>query len=367
MEKIKILFNDTETEGTGLEDRIIQTAQSIFSAKLTKKGLTLKKEDYIEEMIMPPRGLDGISPGAAAVHGLWKDDLIGAPSWSDSESKKQFEKAIKEDCFYCAHNSPFDIGMLNKEGINYPRHLVIDTLRVARHIFKDNPDIESKGLQWMRRYFDFDCGDKHKEKFQNLVKSYNVERLQPHTALDDVIVLVYFFQFLFDEGLITSFKDIQRLSLTPIYEDKVTFGNIFEKGSKLSEAIPSTYQQFKKNKRGYEYFSWAMKEMDSLSLDVKLSISKYTVEAWEKGEIELNDHITPMVQMAATFIPEKHDFLKSKGVDVDSIKNVTLKGVNKKIKTMEENDPDKAIEYKKNIAFLNYYVDFVHTGKYLES
>jgi DNA polymerase III epsilon subunit-like protein len=349
-----LVFNDTETTGVSRTDRILQTAHSVYT--INTETNKLKFQRYVEEYIDPPVP---ISPGSAAVHGIWKKDLEGAPEWSKSKSNKEMSELISAGAYYIAHNSPFDWEMLSREGIIWPMEKVIDTLRIARHVYAEDKEVESKGLQWLRYFFDFDSN----EDFDKLVGSYGIERLQAHTALSDIVVLIYFFKFLFDTEKVSSLSEMSRLSMTPIIEDKVTFGNVFEKGSPLSEAVSSTYVQYGKTKTGLSYFNWAIKNMDRLSIDQKYAISYFAIEAAKNGKISITDKdITPMIYIAAAFIPDTWDYLKSLGYDTEAQRSVILKSIEDKIeKKLSEDSSDEEKEeglvLKKDLEFMNRYVE----------
>jgi len=349
-----IVFSDTETTGVEEEDRIIQIAYAIYS--ITEKN-TIEFFSYKEEYIKAP--LD-IKPGAAAVHGIWKEDLKGSKSWEKSESKKDLELLEKEGAYICFHNSPFDITMLEKENIFFEKTKVIDTLRIARHIFKNDNKIESKGLQWLRYYFDFDS----KKSFKKIIKDFGIDRLRPHTALSDIVVLIYFYDFISKKKFIKSLSESIDLSLKPILEDKISFGKVFEKGTLYSEVITSTYEQFGKKKKGISYLNWAMKNMETLSFDQKYAISYFTLEAIKKGDISIADKETsPMILFAAAFIPEFKDFLNKKGFDTNKQKAIVNESIKKKIELLYNSkikeDKEKAIKLKKEYDFFSFYLNYI--------
>ena len=122
-------------------------------------------------------------------HGIWYPDLKGKPVFSKTQSFIRLQELIDEGAYYCAHNSPFDIAMLKKEGIDWPEDKVIDTLNIARFLETDEK-IESKSLQWLRYYYNFD----EQKDFPALVKKFGIKRLQAHTALSDIVVLIYYFR-----------------------------------------------------------------------------------------------------------------------------------------------------------------------------
>lgn len=348
-----IVFNDTETTGVSILDRILQSAHSVYL--LNPETGDLKFSTYIEEYITPPVK---INPFAATVHGIWYPDLEGAPKWEDSSSHKELTLLKEAGAYYCAHNSPFDTDMLSRENLSWPQDKVIDTLRIARHIYKADEEIESKGLQWLRYFFDFDA----KDDFADLLKSYKIKRLQAHTALSDIVVLIYFFKFLFTEKKVNSLNEMLELTRTPVLEDKVTFGNVFEKGGSLKEALADSYTQYNKVKQGVEYFNWAMKNMETLSIDQKYAISFFTLENVKEGKLQItNKNISPMILTAAAFIPQHWDLLKKAGYDINKQKDMTRNSIKQKIENLLNSDnieeQTKGNELKKSFDFMVFFAD----------
>lgn len=342
-----IVFLDTETTGVKMEDRIIQNAHAVFILN----GSKLEFQHYVEEYVEAPLP---ISPGAAAVHGIWEQDLVGAKVWDKTQSAKELKALRDGGAIFCAHNSPFDLGMLEKEGISWNPLLVIDTLRVARHIYKDDTRIESKGMQWLRYFFNFD----RNEDFNQLVESFGVKRLQAHTALSDIVVLIYLFQDMFRQFPDLTIDSMLQLSITPIIEDKITFGNAFERGSKLSDAITGTYLQYGKPKSGISYFNWAILNMD-LSMDQKYCISYFAMQGCIDKKLSLlSQDIKPMIFFAATFIPEFWPFLNENGFNVTELSEKVMKSINEKIELQLSDESTSAAgdKLKTELLFMNNYL-----------
>lgn len=299
-----IVFGDTETTGATEEDRIIQNAHAV--ALFNKEDNSIEVKHYIEEYIMPP--LD-IKPGAAVVHGIWKQDLIGAKPWIESQSKEELEFLCDSGASYVAHNSPFDIKMLSKEGLVWPLHKIFDTLRVARNVYVDNTELESRGLQYIRYFYDFDS----RPDFADFVKSFNIEKLQAHTALSDIVVLMYFFKFIFEEKLVSSLEELFELSYKITYEDILNYGNALPKDEKLSILVTGSYLNRGKLTPNINWFYWALttEEKYKPAFSKKVAISYYCIEALKNGSIKYVSELNPMIVISSAFIPEQWDFLKN--------------------------------------------------------
>ena len=290
---MKIVFHDTETTGIDAEDRILQSAHAVFD--FDPGTNTMELQSFREEIIKPPVPC---KPEAAAVHGIWKTDYENAPSWEESASKKELEALSQEGAVYVAHNAMFDLVMLEKEGIVWGFDNVIDTLLVAQHLFREEDAVERSSLQYLRYFFDFDSS----EDFQKFVRQFGIERLQAHTALSDIVVLAYLFQkFVQEHG----YETVKNLAHTPFLQDKVFFGNVFERGSSLEEAISGNYEQYGRIKRGVDYFKWAFDNMENLDLFSKISIANAAMMAVLNKKIALRDPaLRPMLLTAHAFLPE---------------------------------------------------------------
>lgn len=262
---VTYIYHDTETTGVAGEDRIIETAHLKI-----KNGVLI---EHLEELCNPKTVK--IKPAAAMTHGYRNSDIKDKHDFKELKSANSLiEMSTKKDCYYVAHNAPFDLGMLQKEGISWPKKRVIDTLRVARHLYMDDEKIEMYKLQYFRYVFENEDGT---DEFELLEKEYmkklNITHIQPHTALSDILVL-----WIFHEKLAKDFNlsadDMVALSLTPVLEKTIQFGNIFEKNKPYEQIMNESYFQFGKTKKGYEYLMWAVENM-SLSLDREYSLKYY--------------------------------------------------------------------------------------------
>lgn len=343
--KERIIFLDTETTGVGESDRILQIAYAEY--ELSKKGLKFIK--FLEENITPPCK---IGPASAAVHGIWYDDLIDAPTFENSQSKKDIERFIKEGVYFSAHNAPFDLGMLEKEGIKYPKELVVDTLKIARHLNRKTEEIESNGLQYLRYFYDFD----RMESFKVFLKDYKIEKLMPHTALSDIAVLAFYYKHLIDNKMLKNVEEGVMYTRTPVLEEKIKFGNVFEKGTLFKDALVATYEQYGKRKEGKSYINWALGNMETLSADIRISIAKITIELIQEGKLKVTDKdLAPMLFIGATFDLKSREYLQSIGMNTEHMVLSTMNRIFSEFESMEKSSPkysvyEQLIEYKE---FLN--------------
>lgn len=149
----KLIFFDTETTGNTEKDFLCQIAY--------KNG-----EETFSGTYKPPIK---IPPEASAVHHITNKMVADKIPFSESPEFKKIKKLFEdENSVVVAHNTIFDLNMINKEGIN-PKKFIC-TLRLARHLDPEGK-IERYNLQYLRYFLDLD-----------------VEAVA-HDALGDVLVL----------------------------------------------------------------------------------------------------------------------------------------------------------------------------------
>lgn len=130
--KHTLIFIDTETTGSGPDDRLIQVAYR------TTDGTD------VNELFSTTRKIE-IS--AMAVHHITEKMIEGKPFFKDSKVADDLSQRFKRSEVFIAHNAKFDKDMIEKEGLKVGP--VIDTLKVARHL-DPNSTIESYALQYLR-------------------------------------------------------------------------------------------------------------------------------------------------------------------------------------------------------------------------
>jgi len=239
----KYIILDTETTGTGENDRVIQLGYIVLGAK----DIEVHNEFYSCDV--------PISFGAMEVHGITPDLLVGKPTCKEGESYKRLLELNTPDNYMIIHNAPFDLGMLEKEGFN-TQMKVIDTLRVAKHIL---PDEEAHRLQYFRYKMEL-----YKEEEQEAKKLDIV--VKAHDAIGDVLVLKLFLSKLKtevhkqfpNENPVEKMVD---LTNTPILIKTFRFGKHKDK----------TLEEVARDDAGY--LRWMLKSMDNLDEDMRYSIN----------------------------------------------------------------------------------------------
>ena len=260
----KFIFLDTETTGIEEKDRLIEIAYTIASvANNENNNINIIYKENLYNTEVP------INPAASAVHGYAQWHIENKGYFKNSKEYKELQSLNEENSILIAHNSPFDLKMLEKEGIKWNENNVIDTLRVARHLIKSK-DVESHSLQYLRYYFKLDLMD----EYNKLKSIMNLKEVRPHTALSDIFILMLFVEFLIKTYKIST-EEMLKLSKTPVIYNEIDFGNVFEKGTSYESIINSMYEQYGRRKTGTGYLMWAVENMDMLDFDKKHSIKHW--------------------------------------------------------------------------------------------
>ncbi len=127
-----LIFIDTETTGTGPDDRLIQVAYR-----------TTDNVD-VNELYKPDLPIE---IGAMAIHHITEKMVADKPAFKNSEIYSDLEQRLERGEIFIAHNAKFDIDMIEREGLSVGTY--IDTLKVARHLDPESK-IESYSMQYLR-------------------------------------------------------------------------------------------------------------------------------------------------------------------------------------------------------------------------
>ncbi len=234
---------DTETTGVSEEDRVIQLGYIVLGSK------EIEVHNEFFSCDIP------IKFGAMEVHGITEEMIANKPPITSSASYKRLEELNTPDNYMIIHNAPFDLGMLEKEGF-ITKMKVIDTLRVAKHIYKDE---EAHRLQ----YFRYKMGLYKQEEKEAAALGIVVKA---HDAIGDVLVLKLFLSELRksiskifpDENPVEKMVD---LTNTPILIEKFRFGK--HKGKSVREVA----------KEDAGYLRWMLSSMENLDDDMRYTLN----------------------------------------------------------------------------------------------
>jgi exodeoxyribonuclease X len=149
----KIIFFDTETTGNTENDFLCQLAYKI-------------RDETFSGLYKPPIK---IPPEASAVHHLTNKMVENKPSFKESPDQIKIKKLFEDkDTVVVAHNAPFDLMIMKKEGV-IPLNFIC-TLRLARHLDPEGK-IGKYNLQYLRYLLEIDV------------------EAEAHDAMGDVLVL----------------------------------------------------------------------------------------------------------------------------------------------------------------------------------
>src|SRR3990167_819362 len=149
----KLIFFDTETTGNTEKDFLCQIAYKSGNENFT--GL------YKPPVRIPPE--------ASAVHHITNKMVADKETFQESKDLQKIKKLFEDkDFVVVAHNAPFDLIMIKKEGIE-PKKFIC-TLRIARHLDPEEK-IDRYNLQYLRYLLEIEID------------------ATAHDALGDVLVL----------------------------------------------------------------------------------------------------------------------------------------------------------------------------------
>ncbi len=241
----KYILLDTETTGTGDNDKIIQLGYIVLGAP--------EIEVYNDFCSCD----NPISFGAMEVHGITPEMIENKPECRETKAYKRLLELNSSGNYMIIHNAPFDLEMLEKEGFK-TQMKVIDTLRVAKHVL---PDEEAHRLQYFRYKMGLYKEEKEEAKALDIV-------VKAHDAIGDVLVLKLFLSKLKkivwdtfpNENPVEKMVD---LTATPILVKTFRFGK--HKGKSLEEVA----------KEDAGYLRWMLNSMDNLDSDMRYSINYF--------------------------------------------------------------------------------------------
>lgn len=206
--KHTLIFIDTETTGTGPEDRLIQVGYR------TTDGVD------VNELYSTDRKIE---IGAMATHHITEKMIAGKPKFIGSPAYSDLKSRFAKSHVFIAHNAKFDVTMIEREGLKVGP--VIDTLKIARHL-DPNEKIQSYALQYLR-----------------YLLGIEVEAIA-HDAWGDILVLEQLFyrllKKLVEEKNITQDEAIEymiNISAQPILFRSFNFGKYI--GQKISDVAQS--------------------------------------------------------------------------------------------------------------------------------
>jgi exodeoxyribonuclease X len=147
----RFVFFDTETTAA-VDGRLVQIAL---------KGP--EPDEFLVDTFKPPVP---ITFEAMAIHHITEKAVAGRPPFEGTFRERVAEQFLHPDVIAVAHNAPFDIAVLKREGVEVPRW--IDTLKIARRL---RPEFAQHTLQYLRYAMgiEIDAGNAHDARADVLV------------------------------------------------------------------------------------------------------------------------------------------------------------------------------------------------------
>jgi DNA polymerase-3 subunit epsilon/exodeoxyribonuclease X len=242
----KYVLFDTETTGTSQEDRIIQIGAMIVHSK--------DNIEVYDEMCSTD--VD-IKLEAMEVHGIVPTLLEGKSSFLETTAYKVIQELNMSENYLIAHNIKFDLTMIEKEGFSN-NYSLIDTLRCAKHLYKDMP---YHRLQYLR--YALELYKTEEQEAQNLGIT-----IKAHDAIGDVLVMKLFLSKLVKRVMeeypdYNPMQKLAELTKTPVMVQTFRFGKY--KGREIADVVAEDSG----------YLNWMRTNMKDMDEDLKYTLDKH--------------------------------------------------------------------------------------------
>lgn len=228
-----LVFIDTETTGVEVKDKICAL------------GLITDSELHFE-LINPGKK---IPPSASAIHHIINEMVKEAPSFSESISAQKLETLNTPENILVSHNAPFELSMLQKEGIAW-QGSVIDTLKCAKSLMDD---LEGYSLQFLRYELRL-----YREE-EAVFESVGVP-ITPHHALSDALHTRMVLDYLLD---LADRDRLVEISKSYVLLTRLPFGKYAKKRiEEIALKDPG-------------YLKWMVESLMDMDEDLRYSIEYY--------------------------------------------------------------------------------------------
>lgn len=227
------VFLDTETTGLESSDRICAL------------GLVYDNISHFE-LINPTKK---IPPMASSIHHITNEMVKESPAFEFSKSHSLLQELNTKENILVTHNAPFDIAMLQKEGVVW-QGKIIDTLKCAKALMED---LGGYGLQFLR----YECRLYRVENEQ--FEKYGVTPMA-HNALSDALHTKMLLEYLED---LEPIEKLVEISQSRLLIKRFPFGKYAKKSIK-SVALKDP-----------KYVQWMVESMMELDEDLRYSIEYY--------------------------------------------------------------------------------------------
>lgn len=185
----KYIFLDTETTGLLDEDRLVEVGYR-------PAGHPSISQRFKAEL--------PVKFGAMAVNHISNTMLKDCERFEGSDMQATLKKFADEGYILVAHNAPFDIKMLEKDGVFFKNY--IDTKKMS-HALDPDEEMESHRLQYLRYYH-----------------GVELPHAEAHTAEGDIAVLEAVFHKLNELLGNKTPEELMEMSRLPVLHTKFKFG-----------------------------------------------------------------------------------------------------------------------------------------------
>jgi len=241
----KYILFDTETTGNQEEDKIIQIGAMVVHSK-----------DEIEIFDELCSCDVDIKIEAMEVHNIVPEQLEGKPPFIQTKAYQKLQEYNNQENYLIAHNINFDLGMLQKDGFEN-HYTLIDTLRCARHLYKDIPYHRLQYLRYALELYKIEQDEANRLKIT----------IKAHDAIGDVLVMKLFLSKLVQRVKqeypdYNPMEKLAELTKTPVMVQTFKFGKY--KGKDIVEVA----------KEDSGYLNWMRSNMQDMDEDLRYTLDK---------------------------------------------------------------------------------------------
>lgn len=228
-----LIFFDTETTGLEVNDRLCAV------------GL-IEGDEVHYELINP---LKKVPPSASAIHHITNEMLKDTPVFAVSKSHTKLTSLNTPETVMVSHNAPFDLAMLQKEGIAWQGR-VIDTLKCSKALMDDLDGYSLQFLRYELRLYRNEA-DVFKEYGMNIV---------PHHPVSDALHAKMIYEYLLD---LSDEEALIEMSKSHILLTRLPFGKYAKR--RIEEIAL----------KDAAYLKWMLESLMDMDEDLRYSIEHH--------------------------------------------------------------------------------------------